>query len=193
MDEILGDIAKLGGVVGAYVLDGAGTILAAQPEELGRSPEHAEAGRAAMRAFTSLASLGEGFPDEIDFSFEKGRVVFRSAGPGASLAIVCQPSINALMLRLKTAIAVTAIAERLEAWRRQKASLRLNARVKEALVASLGERGAKFVALATAAGESPEKLAAASSEAIRFAKMFLGKEKAEALANHLRFVLGRDV
>jgi len=193
MDEILGDIARFPGVVCAYALDGEGSILAAQPEATGRSPEHAEVGRAAMRAFTSLAALGEGFPDEIDMSFEKGRVVVRSAGAGTSLAIICQASINTLMLKLKTATAVKELAERVEASRRGKAAFRLNARVKEALEGSLGDRAAKFVALAGAAGDSPVKLAAAGSEAVRFAKMFLGKEKSEELSKHLRFVLGRDV
>ncbi|HEX7578617.1 MAG TPA: hypothetical protein VF580_01360 [Thermoanaerobaculia bacterium] len=110
IDEILGDIAGFDGVACAFVCDPEGKVLA---------------GRATMQAFLCLSTLGES-ADELDLSFEKGRVVVRSAGPLASLTVVCQPSINALMLRLRTAMAVTAIAAEMEAARREESSPHLN-------------------------------------------------------------------
>jgi hypothetical protein len=107
--------------------------------------------------------------------------------------VVCQPSINALRLRLRTAAAVKAVERELEAARREKSAPRLGARVRDTLEAALGGKAAKFVALAAAAGESPEKLAGAGSEAVRFAKLFLGKDRAEALRGELRSILGREL
>jgi predicted regulator of Ras-like GTPase activity (Roadblock/LC7/MglB family) len=192
MDAILDDVAAFGGVVCAFVCDPGGKVLAARPKHMASAPDVSEVGRAARQAFLCLSTLGED-PEELDFLFEKGRVVVRSAGPEASLAVVCQPSINALLLRLRTAAAVTAIASAMEEARREAASPRLGARVKGVLEAALGEKAGKFVTLVSAAGESPEKLAASGSEAVRFAKLFLGKEKAEALRNELRQILGKEL
>jgi predicted regulator of Ras-like GTPase activity (Roadblock/LC7/MglB family) len=192
IDEILGDIVGFGGVACAFVCDPEGKVLAARPERQARSPAIAEVGRATMQAFLCLSTLGES-TDELDLSFEKGRVVVRSAGPLASLAVVCQPSINALMLRLRTAMAVAAIALEMEAARREESSPHFEMRVRDTLEAALGEKAGKFLALVSAAGESPEKLAAAGSEAVRFAKLFFGKDKAEALQSQLRSVLGREI
>lgn len=192
VDTVLAEIAGFSGVECAFVCDAGGRVLAARPELRKSSPEIAEAGRVALATFSSLSALGES-PEELDLSFEKGRVIVRSAGPLASLAVVCQPSVNSLMLRLRTVAAVAAIAAAMEEARRETASPRLGARVKATLEAALGEKAGKFAALASAAGESPEKLAAAGSEAVRFAKLFLGKEKAEALRGQLRSLLGREI
>lgn len=192
IDEILDDVAGFGGVTCAFVCDPEGKVLAARPERQARSPEIAEVGRAAMQAFLCLSTLGES-ADELDLSFERGRVVIRSAGSLASLAVVCQPSINALMLRLRTVVAVKAIAAEMEAARREESSPHLGVRVKNTLEAALGEKAGKFLTLVATAGESPEKLAAAGSEAVRFAKLFLGKDKAEALGSQLRSILGREI
>ena len=192
VDEVLADIAGFSGVACAFVLDPAGRVLAARPGHLAGSAAIAEVGRAARQAFLCLSDLGES-PDELDLAFEKGRVVVRSAGPDASLAIVCQPSINALMLRLRTASAVKAIAAALEAARLEAASPHLGARVGKSLEAALGAKAGKFLALVSAAGESPRLLAEAGTEAVRFAKLFLGKEKAEALRNELRQILGKEL
>jgi predicted regulator of Ras-like GTPase activity (Roadblock/LC7/MglB family) len=192
VDKVLDEIASFAGVACAFVCDPAGNVLEARPAQQVRSPAIAEAGRASMQAFLCLSALGES-PDELDLSFEKGRVIVRRAGPESRLAVVCQPSINALMLRLRTAAAVTAIASAMKEARREAASPRLGARVKGVLDAALGEKAGKFVTLVSAAGESPEKLAAAGSEAVRFAKLFLGKERAEALRSQLRSLLGREI
>ena len=191
LDAILTDVESLGGVTGAYVCDPSGALLAGRGGRL-TSREVEAACRAATQAFLCLRSLGES-PDEMDLAFAGGRVIVRPAGPGAGLLVVCQPSLNALMLRLRTTVAVRAIAEERESAARAAASPRLGTLVRDLLEAARGARAGKFVTLAAAAGESPEKLAAAGSEAVRFAKLFLGKEKAVALESQLRSTLGREI
>ena len=193
MDEILREIASLPGVLGAFVCDSAGTVLAIHPESLRGSPGHADVGRIAARALTGLATLGNGLADEIDISFEKGRVILRSAGPDASLCTICQPSINALMLKLRTASAVKAVATALESRIREVPKADLNESVRKAIEAVMGSRSEKPLALVAAAGKSPDQLAIASAEAVRFAKLFLGKDKAEELARRLRVLIGRNI
>lgn len=190
LDAILAEVEALGGVTAAFACDPAGALLAGRGMAPSRGVE--AAGRAAAQACLCLRSLGEN-PDELDLVFAGGRVVFRSAGPHAALLVVCQPSINALLLRLRTTVAVREIEKEREEAEREAASPRLGRRVRDLLEAALGERAGKFVTLAEAAGESPEKLAAVGSEAVRFAKLFLGKEKAEALGGQLRALLGREI
>ena len=193
MDDILRDIGVLTGVFGAFVCDPAGNVLAAQPSTLRESPEYAEVARLAGRALTGLGALGHGLPGEIEMSFEKGRVIFRAAGPQANLGIVCLPSINSLMLKVQAAIAVKAVAARLASGSREAGKASANERVRKAVETVLGARAAKPLTLVAAAGESPEQLAAAGAEAVRFARLFLGKDEADELARRLRLVLGRRI
>jgi hypothetical protein len=96
------------------------------------------------------------------------------------------------MLKLKTAVVVKAVAALRDSGTRERPKADLNERVRKAVESVLGARAAKPLTLVTAAGESRQQLQAAGAEAVRFAELFLGKDKADELRRRLRLVLGRE-
>ncbi len=192
IERTLNEMSSFSGVFGVIVCDSDGNVVAASPGKIMESTEAAHAGRIVSTVINSLPALGEGVPDEIDVCFENGRFLTKSICQGASLGIICAPSVNISLLKLKIAPAIKAVAKELDGLCQAAAQPKPASQVRQAVEEVLGTRAEKPLGILAAAGESEEKLAAACADVIKFAKLFFGKDKAEELKRRFGLILKRS-
>lgn len=182
-------LVEINGVVGAFLCDASGTLLAVEPADLAGAREAARVGRTVSSAVSSLGETGDAASARVDLCFEGGRLLLRPVGTEASLGVVCRANVNAAVVGTALDEAVAATRAGLLEPGTKGAQDEVRSRVQDAIEAVLGSRATKPMALVAAAGSSPEKLAAAGEEAVLFARLFLGKEKADDLKGRLHAAL----
>jgi predicted regulator of Ras-like GTPase activity (Roadblock/LC7/MglB family) len=110
MDSVLRDINAIDGVVGSFVCDMDGTVLAAAlPNSLGRGPASDCAAFSAAQIVSGLKDANASEVQEVDLHCEKGRLLVKVFGPGC-LCIMCNPQVSLPEVNLTANVATRKLA-----------------------------------------------------------------------------------
>lgn len=112
MQALLKDIYKVVGVLGAWVCDRDGAVLAQISAEDFEAAQAQAAARVIGQTFRALDTTGHAV-EEVDLSYGKGRLLLKNLRGGV-LAIVCARNVNLPLLNLTASVAVQKLSEQLK-------------------------------------------------------------------------------
>ena len=190
MERILVEINAMTGVVGSFLCDEEGRLIAkAMPDDYDRDKLDL-VGRTAAQTLAGLWMARQQQVGDIDLVFADGRLIVKGL-ERACLGILCGPRLNLPLLNLTAAVAVKKLQKEISSGAAsQPAAPNKVERLKEVAQEILGDRSKKVLdMLSSAKDDNPEGLQAICDEAVRFTGFFMSKGKAEELAHKMRAVV----
>ncbi len=189
MEKILNDISAISGVVGSFVCDEEGRLLASALPDIYDQEMLARAGRTAAQTAVGLWMAGQRKIGDIDLVFSDGRLIVKSL-ESAYLCILGTPRLNLPLLNLTANVAVMKLQKAISEARSRPAAPPKLDRLKAAARDALGDHAKKVLdMLSSAKGETPAELQAACDEAVRFTSFFMSQDKAVELGQKLQAIV----
>jgi predicted regulator of Ras-like GTPase activity (Roadblock/LC7/MglB family) len=195
-DATLQQLATVPGVVGSFVFDGRGEVLAsAFPPVFDASGLRALAERLSADGYFQEWLAGE--HDGIELRYRDGHVLVRTLD-GSWLLVLCTAQTNAQLL----AMSLTQVTRRLRAAPPPRAADAAPAapapvetspqeKLRALVSAELGGHAAQALEILNAAGPKPKDLFRAAGDVEKLVRLFIDKKKADELGRRMREVLGR--
>lgn len=188
-------LAAVPGVVGSFVFDGKGEVLAsAFPPVFDPAGLRALAERLSADGYFQEWLAGE--HDGIELRYRDGHVLVHTLGH-AWLLVLCTAQTNAQLLSMS----LTQVTRRLRAAGPASAPEAAPAapapaespleKLRAIVSAELGSHAAQALEILHAAGPKPKDLFRAAGDVEKLTRLFIDKKKADELGRRMREVLGR--
>jgi predicted regulator of Ras-like GTPase activity (Roadblock/LC7/MglB family) len=188
-ETTLQQLATVPGVVGSFVFDGRGEVVAAAfPPVFDTAGLRTLAERLAADGYFQEWMTAE--DSALELRYLDGNVVVRTL-QGAWLLVLCTAHANAQLL----AMSLTQVIRRLRAAAPRAVDPPAPAttldRLRALVTAELGSHAAQAIDILNAAGPKPKDLGRAAADVEKLTRLFIDKHKAEEIGRKMKEILGR--
>lgn len=182
----LGGLLQTAGVLGAFVCDGGGRLVARNLPSVFLDSMMLEADRRLRRLIAGLRWIGG--IDRAALAFDEVRLILRPLA-GGRLYVLCEPRVNLAHLELALLDSTETLNQVLATFAATAPPTGTRAEIETLIESELGDHAGRALRILAEAGDDHASIGAACDEIERLVRLFISRSKARQMAAAMEAIL----